>query len=39
MDAHTPEAAATLADVRRVDRWARAHAAELAAGLELESSQ
>jgi 1-deoxy-D-xylulose-5-phosphate reductoisomerase len=39
MDAHTPEPAATLADVRRVDRWARAHAAELAAGLELESSQ
>jgi 1-deoxy-D-xylulose-5-phosphate reductoisomerase len=35
MDAHTPEAAETLADVRRVDRWARAHAAELASALEL----
>jgi 1-deoxy-D-xylulose-5-phosphate reductoisomerase len=39
MDAHTPEAAATLADVRRIDRWARSHAAELARELELESSQ
>ena len=36
MDAHTPEAAATLADVRRVDAWARARAAELARELELE---
>jgi len=36
MDAHTPEAAATLADVRRVDTWARQHAAELASGLELK---
>jgi 1-deoxy-D-xylulose-5-phosphate reductoisomerase len=35
MDAHTPEPAETLADVRRVDRWARAHAAELASALEL----
>ena len=35
MDAHTPEPAATLADVRRVDRWARAHAAGLASELEL----
>ena len=35
MDAHTPEPAATLADVRRVDRWARSHAAELAKELEL----
>jgi len=30
MDAHTPEAANTLADVRRVDAWARSLAAELA---------
>jgi len=36
MDAHTPEAAATLADVRRVDAWARLHAAELARELESE---
>jgi 1-deoxy-D-xylulose-5-phosphate reductoisomerase len=36
MDAHTPEPAATLADVRRVDTWARTHAAELALQLELE---
>jgi 1-deoxy-D-xylulose-5-phosphate reductoisomerase len=36
MDAHTPEPAATLADVRRVDTWARRHAAELARELELE---
>ncbi len=36
MEAHTPEAAATLQDVRRVDRWARIHAAELARELELE---
>jgi 1-deoxy-D-xylulose-5-phosphate reductoisomerase len=36
MDAHTPEPAATLADVRRVDTWARMHAAELARELELE---
>ncbi|HET9703379.1 MAG TPA: 1-deoxy-D-xylulose-5-phosphate reductoisomerase [Vicinamibacterales bacterium] len=35
MNAHEPEAAATLADVRRVDRWARMHAAELARELEL----
>ena len=35
MNAHKPEAAATLADVRRVDRWARMHAAELASELEL----
>jgi len=36
MDAHTPEPAATLAEVRRVDAWARQHAAESAR--ELESS-
>ena len=36
MDAHSPEPAATLADVRRVDAWARTHAAELALQLELE---
>jgi 1-deoxy-D-xylulose-5-phosphate reductoisomerase len=36
MDAHTPEPAATLADVRRVDTWARTHAAELAQELELQ---
>jgi 1-deoxy-D-xylulose-5-phosphate reductoisomerase len=35
MDAHAPEAAETLDDVRRVDRWARQHAAELAKELEL----
>jgi 1-deoxy-D-xylulose-5-phosphate reductoisomerase len=35
MDAHTPEPAATLAEVRRVDAWARMHAAELARELEL----
>jgi 1-deoxy-D-xylulose-5-phosphate reductoisomerase len=35
MNAHEPEAAPTLADVRRVDRWARTHAAELARELEL----
>jgi 1-deoxy-D-xylulose-5-phosphate reductoisomerase len=29
MDAHTPELAETLADVRRVDAWARSHAKEL----------
>ena len=36
MDAHTPEPAATLADVRRVDAWARMQAAELARELELD---
>ncbi|MEO7133091.1 MAG: 1-deoxy-D-xylulose-5-phosphate reductoisomerase [Vicinamibacterales bacterium] len=36
MDAHAPEAAATLQDVRRVDAWARGHAAELTRELELE---
>ena len=36
MDAHTPEPAASLAEVRRVDAWARAHASEVAR--ELESS-
>lgn len=36
MDAHAPEPAATLADVRRVDAWARTHAAELAQELELQ---
>jgi 1-deoxy-D-xylulose-5-phosphate reductoisomerase len=35
MDAHTPEPATTLAEVRRVDSWARGHAAELARELEL----
>jgi len=34
MAAHTPEAAETLADVRRVDTWARMHATELARELE-----
>ena len=34
MDAHTPEPAASLAEVRRVDAWARAHASELARELE-----
>ena len=37
MDAHAPEPAATLADVRRVDAWARMHAAELAQELELKT--
>ena len=36
MDAHIPEPAATLAEVRRVDAWARLHAAESAR--ELQSS-
>jgi 1-deoxy-D-xylulose-5-phosphate reductoisomerase len=36
MDAHTPEPAVSLDDVRRVDSWARRHAAELARELELE---
>ena len=36
MNAHTPEPAATLAEVRRVDAWARQHAAESAR--EIESS-
>jgi 1-deoxy-D-xylulose-5-phosphate reductoisomerase len=35
MDAHAPEPAETLGDVRRVDQWARMHAAELAKELEL----
>lgn len=34
MDAHSPEPALTLADVRRVDAWARLQAAELAGELE-----
>jgi 1-deoxy-D-xylulose-5-phosphate reductoisomerase len=34
MDAHPPEPAASLAEVRRVDAWARSHAAELARELE-----
>ena len=37
MDAHSPEPALTLADVRRVDAWARLQAAELAAELESET--
>jgi 1-deoxy-D-xylulose-5-phosphate reductoisomerase len=36
MNAHSPEPAATLAEVRRVDAWARQHAAESVR--ELESS-
>jgi 1-deoxy-D-xylulose-5-phosphate reductoisomerase len=36
MDAHSPEPAGTLADVRRVDTWARMRAAELAQELELK---
>jgi len=36
MDAHIPEPAATLAEVRRVDAWARLHAAE--STRELQSS-
>jgi 1-deoxy-D-xylulose-5-phosphate reductoisomerase len=34
MDAHTPAPAATLAEVRKVDAWARAHAAELVESIE-----
>ena len=34
MDAHTPEPAASLVEVRRVDAWARSHASELARELE-----
>lgn len=36
MDAHAPAPADTLADVRRVDRWARERATELVTGLESE---
>ncbi len=36
MDAHVPEPAVTLAEVRRVDAWARMQAAELAQELELQ---
>jgi 1-deoxy-D-xylulose-5-phosphate reductoisomerase len=36
MEAHTPAPADTLADVRRVDAWARERAAQLATGLESE---
>ena len=39
MDAHAPEAAASLADVRRVDRWAREHAGLRTSELELKRSQ
>jgi 1-deoxy-D-xylulose-5-phosphate reductoisomerase len=39
MDAHEPEPASTLSDVRRVDAWARMQAVELARELELERSQ
>ena len=35
MDVHASAPADTLEAVRRVDAWARAHAAELAAGIEL----
>jgi 1-deoxy-D-xylulose-5-phosphate reductoisomerase len=34
MAAHTPTAVDTLADVRRVDLWARERASELGTGLE-----
>jgi len=34
MDAHTPEPAVSLADVRRVDAWARSQASDLARELE-----
>jgi 1-deoxy-D-xylulose-5-phosphate reductoisomerase len=34
MAAHTPSSAETLADVRRIDGWARERASELATGLE-----
>ena len=36
MDAHTPAPAETLAEVRRVDTWARTRASELVLGFELE---
>jgi 1-deoxy-D-xylulose-5-phosphate reductoisomerase len=34
MEAHMPSSADTLADVRRIDTWARERASELATGLE-----
>jgi len=34
MDAHVPAPVTTLADVRRIDRWARQHAAERIAALQ-----
>jgi 1-deoxy-D-xylulose-5-phosphate reductoisomerase len=36
MDAHTPEEVGTLAQVRRVDQWAREHALDVARGLQLK---
>jgi 1-deoxy-D-xylulose-5-phosphate reductoisomerase len=36
MDAHQPAAVSTLAEVRKVDRWARDRAAEIAEKVELE---
>ena len=39
MDAHAPEAAASMADVRRVDRWAREHAGLRTSEIELKRSQ
>jgi 1-deoxy-D-xylulose-5-phosphate reductoisomerase len=35
MTVHAPAATGTLADVRAVDEWARAHAASLVSGIEL----
>jgi 1-deoxy-D-xylulose-5-phosphate reductoisomerase len=37
MDAHRPEEVDTLRVVRKVDGWARSHAAEVARGLELNA--
>jgi 1-deoxy-D-xylulose-5-phosphate reductoisomerase len=37
LDAHEPTPLDTLAAVRRVDAWARAHAASVAGGLELKA--
>ena len=36
MDAHEPAAVTTLSGVRSVDQWARAHAADVASGLQLK---
>jgi 1-deoxy-D-xylulose-5-phosphate reductoisomerase len=36
MDAHTPSDVRTLGEVREVDAWARARAAEIARGLQLK---
>ncbi len=37
MDAHVPAEVSSLAAVRNVDRWARGHATDVAATVELKS--